>query len=80
MSNLVVFIEKLEKQELVKREQSCADRRCRFVHFPKNEPEFIQGLFPAHEAAIAKEMSCLTPAEQEELSRLCRKLGLKEQG
>ncbi len=80
MSNLVVFIEKLEKQELVKREQSCADRRCRFVHFPKNEPGLIQGLFLAHEAAIAKEISCLTPAEQEELGRLCRKLGLKDQG
>ena len=69
-----------KKRELLKREQSCADRRCRLVNFPKNEPELIQSLFPAYEAAIAKEMSCLTRAEQEELGRLCRKLGPKDQG
>jgi DNA-binding MarR family transcriptional regulator len=54
VSNVVVFIEKLEKQELVKQKQSGADRRCRLVHLAKNEPGLIQGLFPAHEAAIAE--------------------------
>ena len=39
----------------------------------------IREFFPCHAAAITREISVLSPAEQEELGRLCRKLGLKEE-
>ena len=42
--------------------------------------ELIGAYFPCHAAAILREMSALTPSEQEELGRLCRKLGLQEKG
>jgi MarR family 2-MHQ and catechol resistance regulon transcriptional repressor len=35
----------------------------------------IRAIFPRHAAGILREMSILTPAEQEELGRLCKKLG-----
>jgi MarR family 2-MHQ and catechol resistance regulon transcriptional repressor len=41
--------------------------------------ELIDGMFATHVAGIVDEMSILTFAEQEELGRLCRKLGLREE-
>ena len=35
----------------------------------------IRAIFPRHAAGILREMDTLTPAEQEELGRLCKKLG-----
>jgi len=37
--------------------------------------ELIAALFPGHVASIVEEMGVLEPYEQEELGRLCRKLG-----
>jgi MarR family 2-MHQ and catechol resistance regulon transcriptional repressor len=78
-SNVVAVIDKLEAQGLVERQRSTEDRRCIFVHLTDKGRDLIQELFPDHAAAIVEEMSCLTAAEQEELGRLCRKLGLKEE-
>ncbi len=75
-SNVVAVIDKLEKRTLVKRKRSHEDRRCIFVHLTDRGRELIQALLPDHVAAITKEMRCLTNDEQEELGRLCRKLGL----
>ncbi len=77
-SNIVAMIDKLEQQGLAKRERSQEDRRCIFIHLTEKGEKLVQTLFPGHVAAIVEEMSCLTAAEQEELGRLCRKLGLKE--
>lgn len=76
-SNMVAVIDKLEEQGLVKRERSCEDRRRIFVHLTEAGRNHIQALFPGHAAAITEEFCCLTPAEQKELGRLCKKLGLK---
>ena len=38
----------------------------------------IDGMFPGHVAGIVAEMSAVTAAEQDELAKLCRKLGLRE--
>ena len=77
-SNVVAVIDKLEKRGLVKRQRSEEDRRCIFIHLTENGRTLIEALLPAHVAAIVEEMSCLTDAEQKELGRLCRKLGLKQ--
>ncbi len=79
-SNVVAVIDKLEAQELVQRQRSVKDRRQIFVHLTDNGRTLIETLFPAHVAAIVAEMDCLTDTELAELGRLCRKLGLKEEG
>jgi MarR family 2-MHQ and catechol resistance regulon transcriptional repressor len=78
-SNVVAVIDKLEAQGLVERKRDTQDRRCVYVHLTAKGRHLIQDLFPGHAAAIAEEMACLTAAEQKELGRLCRKLGLKEE-
>ena len=77
-SNVVGVIDKLEKRGLVKRQRSAEDRRLIFVHLTDEGEKIIKELLPTHVAAITEEMSYLTAAEQEELGRLCRKLGLNK--
>ncbi len=76
-SNLVAVIDGLERRALVKRQRSLEDRRCVFVHISEEGQALVSKLLPAHVAAIVKEMSSLSAAEQEVFSRLCRKLGLQ---
>jgi len=76
-SNVVGVIDKLEQQDLVKRQRDVEDRRQIFVHLTENGRSLIESIFPSHVAAITEEMSCLTDGELAELGRLCRKLGLK---
>jgi hypothetical protein len=40
--------------------------------------DLLLSFLGAHVRGIVEEMSILTVAEQEELARLCRKLGLRE--
>ena len=46
------------------------------VHLTAEGRRLIKKLFPRHAQTIVGEMGALTAAEQEELARLCRKLGL----
>jgi MarR family 2-MHQ and catechol resistance regulon transcriptional repressor len=78
-SNVVALIDKLEARGLVKRERCREDRRRVLVHSTEAGRKLVRELFPGHAAAITEEFSCLTPAEQKELGRLCRKLGLNLQ-
>ncbi len=75
--NITVVVDNLEKRGLVKREQDPSDRRCTIVSLTEKGQELIREIFPRHVSAIVEEMKVLTPSEQEELGRLCRKLGLK---
>ena len=75
-SNVVAIIDKLEEQGLVRRERSREDRRRILIHLTEEGRKLVLDLFPGHAAAITEELSCLSPAEQQELGRLCRKLGL----
>lgn len=77
-SNVVAVIDKLENSGLVKRQRSSEDRRYIFIHLTEDGSTKIEELLPYHVASIVEEMSCLTADEQEELGRLCRKLGLRE--
>ncbi len=76
--NITLVIDNLEKQGLVQRKRDTADRRMITVSLTPAGQALISQLFPAHAAAIAAELSCLTPEEQETLGNLCRKLGKKE--
>jgi MarR family 2-MHQ and catechol resistance regulon transcriptional repressor len=76
--NITLVIDNLEKQGLVQRERDTKDRRMIIVSLTPAGQELISQIFPNHAAAIAEELGCLTPEEQETLGALCRKLGRKE--
>lgn len=75
--NITMVVDNLERRGLVRRERMAEDRRYVCVHLTECGHHLIARLFPPHAEAIANEMSALTAEEQEELGRLCRKLGLR---
>ncbi|MGL5805522.1 MAG: MarR family winged helix-turn-helix transcriptional regulator [Xenococcaceae cyanobacterium] len=76
--NLTLVIDNLEKRQLVKRERDSSDRRQIYVHLTRSGEELINNIFPRHVAAVVKDLKILNPLEQEQLDRLCRKLGQQE--
>jgi MarR family transcriptional regulator, 2-MHQ and catechol-resistance regulon repressor len=74
--NITMVVDNLEKRGLVRRERQESDRRLVVVHLTRSGRALIERIFPAHVAAIEKAMSPLGAAEQEDLGRLCKKLGL----
>jgi MarR family 2-MHQ and catechol resistance regulon transcriptional repressor len=78
--NITLVIDNLEKRGLVKRRRSAEDRRFYAVDLTAAGRRLIASIFPRHAAKVLEEMKALTSAEQEELSRLCRKMGLKREG
>lgn len=75
--NIVMIIDNLEKKGLVKRDREGKDRRYVTVKLTRKGKNLIDKIFPDHVAGIVTEMSILDKSEQEELGRLCRKLGLQ---
>lgn len=78
--NITTVIDNLEKRGLVKRVRDAKDRRCVQVRLTEEGDKLIGRIFPAHADLITREMGRLTPVEQEELGRLCRRIGLGETG
>ncbi|OGG45826.1 MAG: MarR family transcriptional regulator [Candidatus Handelsmanbacteria bacterium RIFCSPLOWO2_12_FULL_64_10] len=76
--NITMVVDNLEKQGFVERRREVEDRRFVTVHLTDKGQRFIAEIFPRHVAAIVEEMGALTPPEQEDLGRLCRKLGRRE--
>ncbi|OIP22311.1 hypothetical protein AUK22_10695 [bacterium CG2_30_54_10] len=77
-ANLTTVVDNLEKLDLAHRQRPEEDRRQFIVHLTDKGRELISRLFPLHAAIITEEMGFLGPEELEELSRICRKLGKKE--
>lgn len=77
--NLTLVIENLEKGALVERTARDEDRRFLTVALTKKGRRLVGGMFPRHARVIERSFGVLTADEQEELRRLCRKLG-KAQG
>jgi MarR family 2-MHQ and catechol resistance regulon transcriptional repressor len=74
--NVTAVLDNLEKQGLVKRERSTADRRLVNVSLTREGRRRIESVFPAHTKRIAVLMGALTTDEQEQLAKLCKKLGI----
>jgi MarR family 2-MHQ and catechol resistance regulon transcriptional repressor len=74
--NLTLVVRNLEKQGLVRRKQESSDRRYTSIHLTASGEKLIRKVFARHVEAITKEMQILSPEEQAELGRLCKKLGL----
>ncbi len=71
-----MVIDNLEKNGLVRRQREQADRRVVTVRLTSEGSRLIKRMFPRHAGAVKALMGSLTPAEQIELARLCRKLGM----
>lgn len=74
--NITMVIDNLAKRDLVSRERDKKDRRMVFIHLTDKGNALISELFPKHVAIVEREISVLSDAEQDELQRLCRKIGL----
>ncbi|HEY3358315.1 MAG TPA: MarR family winged helix-turn-helix transcriptional regulator [Polyangia bacterium] len=75
-ANVTTVVDNLERVGLVKRERGAPDRRLMTVSLTGAGRTLIGRVFPDHVASIAAVFGALAPAEQEELARLCKKLGL----
>ena len=76
--NLTMVLGNLEKLGLAHRQKCPEDRRMLIVVLTAKGKALIRKLFPEHAASIVEFMGALSPAEQEQLSDLCRKLGTQE--
>lgn len=74
--NLSIVLDNLEKRRLVRRSADPADARCTVVAATAKGRRLMDEIFPPHAARLTAEFAALSPAEQDELRRLCRKLGL----
>ena len=78
--NITLVVDNLEKRGLVRRQREAADRRYITVYLTPAGQRLVKQVLPRHVANIVAQLSVLTTAEQDELGRLCRKLGLQERG
>lgn len=74
--NMTAVIDNLERDGLVKRERSVEDRRVVKVLLTPEGEKLITAAFPGHAARVTRALASLAPEEQQELARLCKKLGL----
>ncbi len=75
-ASVTSVVEGLEKRELVVRQRTEEDKRFVRVALTSKGRKLIEEIFPGHAKAVAKLFGGLTDQEQEELRRLCRKLGV----
>jgi MarR family 2-MHQ and catechol resistance regulon transcriptional repressor len=73
--NLTMVVRNLERDGLVKRQQSKEDRRFQLVRLTAKGERLIRKVFPQHLARLVLLVGELQPAEQEQLADLCRRLG-----
>jgi len=73
--SITAVVEGLERRGLVEREREADDSRFVRVTLTDKGRKLIQKIFPTHVQTVSKRFSALTNHEQEEMRRLCRKLG-----
>ena len=77
--NISIVMKNLEKRGLIERHRDPEDNRYMQVSITDVGHKLIDGMFAMHVSGIISEMSILTNQEQDELGRLCRKLGLRKE-
>jgi MarR family 2-MHQ and catechol resistance regulon transcriptional repressor len=78
--NMTLVISNLERDGLVARKARAEDRRYRTVALTAKGRRLVDGMFPGHARRAARTFAALTRGEQDELRRLCRKLGTAAAG
>jgi MarR family 2-MHQ and catechol resistance regulon transcriptional repressor len=74
-ASVTSVVEGLEKRGLVVRQRTEEDKRFVRVALTGKGRKLIQEIFPAHARTVARLFGVLTAEEQDQLRRLCRKLG-----
>jgi MarR family 2-MHQ and catechol resistance regulon transcriptional repressor len=74
--NITLVIDNLEKRSLVKRERREQDRRYFTIHLTKQGKSLFQKVFPNYLNSVINEIQKLSKADQVELQRLCKVVGL----
>ena len=75
--NISLVLKKLESRGLIARERDPVDNRYMQVCITDAGRDLLLSFFDQHVQGIVEDMSVLSPDEQIELGRLCRKLGLR---
>lgn len=78
--NVTMVTDNLEKRGLVERRRDETDRRRLTIHLTAEGRKTIKRLFAPHLARIVTAFSHLSVAEQDDLARLCKKLGCAARG
>jgi MarR family transcriptional regulator, 2-MHQ and catechol-resistance regulon repressor len=73
--NTTVVVGNLARRGLVRRTRRSDDRRFITVTLTDKGRRLIGGIFPRHAQHVVGEMRALSPTDQAELGRLCRRLG-----
>jgi MarR family 2-MHQ and catechol resistance regulon transcriptional repressor len=74
--SVTTLVDHLERKGWVRRARRAEDRRMIDVELTPAGRRVIERVFPAHVRHLREAFGELTAGEQEELGRLCRKLGL----
>lgn len=74
--NMTLVASNLEKRGLVRRDRSRADRRVMHMGLTAKGERLMDAVWPKHLELLVQNMAVLSSTEQEELGRLCKKLGL----
>jgi MarR family transcriptional regulator, 2-MHQ and catechol-resistance regulon repressor len=75
-ANITTVLDNLEKRKLILRTPDPVDRRSTVVELTGDGRTVIGEVFPRQVEVVTTIMSALEADEQEELARLCKKLGL----
>lgn len=78
--NVTMVLDNLEKRGWVERRRDAGDRRRLAVHLTAEGRKVIKRLWAPHVARIVCALEPLTASEQDELARLCKKLGCAAAG
>jgi len=78
--NLTLVARNLERDGLIRRVPSPEDRRVRRMEITNKGKSLMEKVFPEHVALLTKKMGALSSAEQQELGRLAKKLGIQTAG
>ncbi|MGO4545179.1 MarR family winged helix-turn-helix transcriptional regulator [Paenibacillus sp. 2TAB23] len=73
--NITYVVDKLEKKDLVRRRASTEDRRLIYADLTDQGKQFVEHVFPGHQAVIEQAVDGLSSEEKQLASKLLKKLG-----
>lgn len=76
--NITLVVDNLEKLGYVRRERVDNDRRFFCIYLTTKGKNILEKIFPEFLDAIVNEFKVLTSYEQDELQRMCKVLGIKD--
>ncbi len=74
--NITMVIDNIERRKLVIRERGEKDRRLINVNLTSNGKNIIENILPEQVSRIKNEFNTLSKGEQNELQKLCKKIGV----